>query len=291
MKVVVVGAAGQLGTDICKEFRHSGHEVVALAHSEMAIESADSVAARLVASLPDVVVNTAAFHHVDLCEQDPAAAFAINAIGPRNLAKSCSEIGAILLHISTDYVFDGAKSEPYVESDLVLPLNVYGNSKLAGENFVRSLTPRHYILRTSGLYGTNPCRGKNGRNFVQLMLSLARDRGFVKVVRDEYVTPTFTEDLARQIVSLVPSEAYGLYHATAEGSCSWYDFAAEIFRITDTPVELQSASSSDFPAKTPRPKYSVLENQALKRQGLNQMRHWPVGLRAYLSSTNLIHSL
>jgi len=290
MRVTVIGATGQLGTDVCREFRNSGYEVDALAHSEIHIESADSVTQTLAASRPDVVVNTAAFHHVDVCEQDPATAFAINTIGPRNLAKSCSEIGAILFHISTDYVFDGAKCLPYVESDLALPLNVYGNSKLAGENFVRTLAPRHYILRTSGLYGTSPCRGKNGRNFVQLMLTLAREKGAVKVVRDEQVTPTFTEDLARQIVSLVPSEAYGLYHASAEGSCSWYDFAAEIFRITDTKVELKAANSSDFPAKTPRPRYSVLENQALKARGLNQMRHWLVGLDSYLSGATVTRS-
>lgn len=288
MRIAVIGAEGQLGTDVCQEFRRSGHDVVGLAHSQIQIDSADSVAHTILASRSDIIVNAAAFHNVDRCEQDPATAFAVNAIGVRNLAKSSAEIGASLVHISTDYVFDGTKCEPYVESDSPFPLNVYGNSKLAGEYFVRTLVARHYILRTSGLYGTNPCRGKNGRNFVQLMLALARERGVVKVVNDEYVTPTFTMDLARQIVSLAHSEAYGLYHASAEGSCSWHEFAAEIFRITSTRVELQAANSSDFPAKTPRPKYSVLENEALKRRGINQMRPWNAGLQDYLSTQALI---
>lgn len=284
MRIAVIGAQGQLGTDVCREFRQCSHEVIALGHSEIQIESASSVANVFHAYRPEVVVNTAAFHNVERCEQDPAAALAINALGARNLAKNSSEIGATLIHISTDYVFDGSKNEPYVESDLPLPLNVYGNSKLAGENFVRTLAAKHYILRTSGLYGTSPCRAKSGLNFVQLMLRLASERGVVKVVQDEYVTPTFTKDLANQIVLLAHSEAYGLYHATAEGSCSWYEFATEIFRITNTEVELLAANESDFPAKVPRPKYSVLENQSLKNHGLNRMRPWFAGLQEYLAT-------
>lgn len=288
MKVSVVGAEGQLGTDVCREFQQRDHEVIALRHSQIQIESADSVQQALRTSRPHVVVNTAAFHNVEGCEQNPVTAFTVNALGARNLAQSSAEIGAILIHISTDYVFDGTKGEPYVESDLPLPVNVYGNSKLAGENFVRSSLVKHYILRTSGLYGKSPCRAKGGLNFVQLMLKLAQERGMVRVVRDEYVTPTFTADLARQIVLLATSEAYGLYHATAEGSCSWYEFAAEIFRITGTKVELQAASSGDFPSKAPRPKYSVLENHALKQRGGNQMRHWSVALQDYLSACAIV---
>ncbi len=287
MRIAIVGAEGQLGADICREFRRLDHEVIALTHSRIQVESSDSVSSALDESRPQLLINTAAFHNVERCEQDPATAFAINALGARNLAKSSAEIGAVLIHISTDYVFDGAKRQPYLESDLPLPLNVYGNSKLAAENFVRSLAPKHYVLRTSGLYWTLPCRAKGGLNFVQLMLKLARERGMVKVVQDEWITPTFTEDLARQIVAVARSSEYGLYHASAEGSCSWYEFAAEIFRLTGTQVELQAASASDFPAKVPRPKYSVLENDALKSRGLNQMRHWSVGLSEYLATLAL----
>ena len=283
MRIAVIGAEGQLGTDICLECRRRNHDVIAVRHPEMQIESAASVASVLHKYQLDLVVNTAAFHNVERCESDVETALAVNAIGARNLATTCAQTNTTLIHISTDYVFDGKKCEPYLESDLPLPLNVYGNSKLAGENFVRSLVAKHYIVRTSGLYGTNPCRAKGGLNFVQLMLKLARERGVVNVVQDEYVTPTFTAELARQIVTLAHSDAYGLYHATAEGSCSWFEFAAEIFRLSATKVELHPARSTDFQGKVPRPKYSVLENQALKVRGLNQMRHWLAGLQEYLA--------
>jgi dTDP-4-dehydrorhamnose reductase len=162
------------------------------------------------------------------------------------------------------------------------PLNAYGISKLAGEHFVRATTPRHFVIRTSGLYGKSPCRAKGGLNFIELMLKLARERGEVKVVDGEVVSPTSTAELALQIVRLSRSDSFGLYHATAEGSCSWYEFAREIFALTGTPVRLKVASPDEFPAKVPRPKYSVLENGALKSRGLNVFKPWQDALRTYL---------
>ena len=227
--------------------------------------------------------NTAAMHHVEKCECEPAVAHAVNALGPRNVGLVSREIGAVFVHLSTDYVFDGAKKTPYEETDPARPLNVYGNTKLAGEYFARSATPKHFVLRTSALYGSAPCRAKGGLNFVDLMLKLAREKGEVRVVDSEVVTPTSTRELAQQIVSLSRSDAYGLYHATAEGTCSWYEFAREIFSVARTPCRLMIASPNEFPAKVPRPSYSVLENRALKAQGLNRFRPWQVGLREYLS--------
>jgi dTDP-4-dehydrorhamnose reductase len=221
-------------------------------------------------------------HHVESCEHEPAKAFAINTLGPRNLALLARELDAVFIQVSTDYVFDGTKTSPYDESDAPMPLNVYGNTKLAGEYFVRCTTSKHFVIRTSGLYGKRPCRGKGGLNFVDLMLKLARERGEVRVVDDEAVSPTFTEQLARQIVVLSQSDSYGLYHATSEGSCSWYEFAREIFAITNTRVNLRVASPNDFPAKVLRPRYSVLENRALKLRGVNTFRPWQDGLRQYL---------
>ena len=174
-----------------------------------------------------MIVNTAAMHHVDKCEQDPTRAFAVNGLGAKNLALAAKELGATLMHISTDYVFDGEKAAPYVETDAPRPLNAYGNSKLSGEYFVRGTAPQHFVLRTSAIYGKSPCRAKGGLNFIELMLKLARERGEVKVVDDEIVSPTSTRDIARQTVALSRSNAYGLYHATAESSCSWYAFAKE----------------------------------------------------------------
>jgi dTDP-4-dehydrorhamnose reductase len=221
MRIVVIGAEGQAGRDVCAEFGRHGDEVYGLNHAELEIASVDSVLAALSQIQPEVVVNTAAFHHVEQCEVHPAKAFAINACGAANVAKASASLNAVVIHISTDYVFDGAKDAPYIESDLPRPLNAYGNSKLAGEYFVRTWSPRHFVLRTSALYGKHPCRAKGGGlNFVELMGKLAEERKEIKVVDREFVTPTPTIDLARLIVNLSRCDSFGLYHATAEGSCS-----------------------------------------------------------------------
>jgi dTDP-4-dehydrorhamnose reductase len=193
-------------------------------------------------------------------------------------------LGALVIHVTTDYVFDGNKNQPYVETDRPQPLNVYGNSKLAGEHFVSSVCPRHFVLRTSALYGKNPCRAKGGLNFVELMRKLAREGKDIKVVDSEFVTPTSTADVARQIVKLSECDAYGLYHASAEGSCSWYEFANEIFALSGLRPSLKVASTSDFPSKVRRPAYSVLENAGLKAIGLNVFRPWQEGLKEYLEA-------
>jgi len=286
MKIAVIGADGQLGTDVVKAFGANGDEVVSLTHSDIEISDAGSVSERMAALRPNIIVNTAAMHHVDKCEQDPAKAFAINGLGAKNLALAAKEIGAKLMHVSTDYVFDGEKRTPYVETDAPRPLNVYGNSKLSGEYFVRSTVPEHFVLRTSAIYGKSPCRAKGGLNFIELMLKLARERGEVKVVDDEFVSPTPTPEIARQMVALSRSDAYGLYHATAEGSCSWHAYAKEIFAMTNTKVNLLIAGPNEFPIKVPRPKYSVLENAGLKKQGLNVFQPWQQGLREYFSTSS-----
>lgn len=282
MNVTVIGGNGQLGSDVVSAFENNHDSVCSLTHAEIEIGSLESVKACLQNSDPGVVVNTAAMHHVENCEREPATAYAVNAIGARNLALVTRDLGATLIHISTDYVFDGKKSSPYVEEDVPLPLNVYGNSKLAGEYYARTLNPKHHVLRTSALYGKSQCRAKGGRNFVDLMLELARTRGAVRVVNDEFVSPTPTPDLARQIVGLSRCDQYGLYHATSENSCSWYEFAREIFSLSGVQVKLEAAKPGEFPAKTPRPSYSVLENHGLKKLGLNMFSSWETGLQQYL---------
>lgn len=283
MKVAVLGANGQLGNDVAAAFKSAGNEVVSLSHQHMEVSSKESVAEALQNIKPDVVINTTAFHNVDKCEADPALSFAVNATGARNLAQVTDAMGATLFHISTDYVFDGSKNAPYVEQDSPLPLNVYGNSKLAGELFVRTMNPRHFVVRVSALYGKNPCRAKGGLNFVETMLKLAREREVLRVVDDEFVTPTPTAQVAQQLVAMSGTTNYGLYHATAEGSCSWYEFARAIFDMTGTRIRLERATPGEFPAKVPRPKYSVLENSALKRQSINVFTHWQEGLKQYLA--------
>lgn len=282
MKLAVIGSNGQLGGDVVRAFLENGHEVSSLTHSQIEVANVDSVNHALRATRATVVVNTSAMHHVERCEQDPAGAFSVNALGARNLALVTQDMGASLIHVSTDYVFDGKKREPYWETDAPLPLNAYGNTKLAGEYFVRTLNPWHFVLRTSALYGKDSCRGKGGLNFVELMLKLARERGKVRVVDSEIVTPTPTAEVAKQILVLSQTEAYGLYHATAEGGCSWYEFASAIFEATDTKVHLEVADPKEFPSKVPRPTYSVLENRALKDRALNVFESWREGLHQYL---------
>ena len=283
MKIAVIGADGQLGVDVVNAFVRHKDDVSSLTHADIELSDIDSVSNRLKELRPNVVVNTAAMHHVENCEREPQKAFAVNGLGARNLALVLREIDATLIHLSTDYVFDGAKQSPYEETDVARPLNVYGNTKLAGEHFVRSMWDKHFVLRTSAIYGKSPCRAKGGLNFVELMLKLARERGKVRVVDSEFITPTRTTEIAQQIVALSRSDAYGLYHATAEGCCSWHTFAGEIFRLTNTNVALEIAGPNEFPAKVPRPLYSVLENRGLKSRGLNVFKPWQDGLREYLA--------
>lgn len=287
MKVAVIGATGQLGMDVVEEFARNGDQVCPFPHAQIEISSLNRAREVLLEAKPHLIVNTAAMHRVESCEQEPSAAYAVNAIGVRNLALVARDLDAALIHISTDYVFDGSKKAPYLESDPALPLNVYGNTKLAGELFVQASTNKYFILRTSALYGKNPCRAKGGLNFVELMLKLAGERKELRVVDDEVVSPTSTVELAKQIVVLSTTKNFGLYHASAEGSCSWFDFAAKIFELANVKANLVVAGLNEFPAKVPRPKYSVLENQGLKKLGLNSFGTWEDGLRRYLAATHL----
>ncbi len=282
MKVAVIGANGQLGYDIVKEFESSGNEVIRLDHSQIEVSDIDSVSSALKNAGAGIVINTSAMHNVEKCELEPAHSFAVNGIGARNLALACNDIKSTLIHISTDYVFDGSKRAPYIEADKTSPLNVYGNTKVSGEQFIESISERYFVVRTSGVYGHNPCRAKGGLNFVELMLKFAKEKPEIRVVDDEILTPTYTSEIAGLLVRLAFSDAYGLYHATAEGSCSWYEFAKEIFRLSGLNVNLNKANPGEFPMKVPRPKYSVLENSNLKKIGLDNFKPWNTALKDYL---------
>jgi dTDP-4-dehydrorhamnose reductase len=282
MRIAVIGANGQLGVDICAALTSAGHEVVGLTHADIEILDANSVASIFAARRPEAIVNTAAMHQVDRCEEDPAKAFAINGIGVRNVAQAAATIGAYLLHVSTDYVFDGSKQAPYIETDAPKPLNVYGNTKLAGEYFTLTSGGEAAVLRVSGIYGASPCRAKGGLNFVRLMLKLAAERPEIRVVDDEILSPTYTVDIAQQAAMLVNARRPGLFHGTAQGSCSWYEFARMIFSLTGTKANLQKARPGEFPAKVRRPSYSVLDNAALAAAGIDIMPVWSDGLARYL---------
>ncbi len=283
MKVAVIGANGQLGGDIVNSFSLKGYEVKELTHNDIEVENIDSVNRVLKAIKPQIIINTSAFHNVPECEKNPIKSFEVNSLGPRNLSLISKELDSILIHTSTDYVFDGKKNSPYVEEDEAIPLNVYGNTKLSGEKFILGINEKNYIIRVSGLYGVNPCRVK-GYNFVTLMLKLSKERDELRVVDDERLTPTFTENIANQLVLMIEKNAeFGLYHITDEESCTWYEFAREIFNISGIKVKLNKALPGEFKTEVNRPMYSVLENKKLKTQNMNIMKPWKESLKEYIS--------
>jgi dTDP-4-dehydrorhamnose reductase len=281
--VVIIGSTGQLGSDLMASLAagDQSSEIVGLAHSQIEVAGLESVRIALNTIRPGVVINTSAYHKVDDVEENPGKAFEINAIGPRNLAAACKELDAVLIHMSTDYVFSGSKGSAYVESDPVDPINTYGISKAAGEMFVRHAWRKHFIVRTSGLYGVAGPSGK-GTNFVGLMLNLAASGKPIKVVDDQVLTPTPTHILARQIIALSQSDKYGTYHATCQGQCSWFEFARAIFEFSGVSPDLNPQTTAQSGAKASRPSFSVLENQNLGSQGIDLMPTWQAGLREYL---------
>jgi dTDP-4-dehydrorhamnose reductase len=280
LRVLLIGAGGQLGSDLTKALAQE--ELIPLKHADVEVCDPSSVRHALQTYAPEVVINTAAFHRVDDCEREPERAFAVNALGVRHLALACREQGCALLHLSTDYVFDGRKGAPYEETDPPSPINAYGISKLAGEYFIRYILDKHYIVRTSGLYGVAGSSGKGG-NFVELMLRLAREGKEIKVVNDQTLTPTYTVDLAAALARLIHTQRYGLYHITNSGECTWYQFAAKIFELAGVQAQLEPTTTVAFGAPARRPAYSVLAHKALLAAGLSEMRPWPEALAAYLT--------
>ena len=289
MRILIIGSNGQLGGDLAELIRNTtSHHLTALNRVGIDVTDPQSCRLALETYLPDVVINTAAFHKVDVVEKAPGEAFAVNAIGPWNLAQLCCELNMKLMTISTDYVFGGdlLRRQPYTEDDLPAPVNVYGYTKLAGEHLVKSAWNQHYIVRTSGLYGPRGASGKGG-NFVETMLRLAQGGGEIKVVDDQRLTPTYTMALAREIVLLIETGGFGLYHMSSEGHCSWHEFAAKIFELTDLHPRLIPVTSAEFPTVAKRPTYSVLAKQALASAGLPGMLPWQDALADYLRRRGL----
>jgi len=275
MKIALIGANGLLGTDIVKVFPEEG--LFPLTHKDIEIVDPKSIKRVLSKIKPNVVINTAAYNQVDNVESNLRLAFNVNETGAKNLAEYCKKKDIVLVHISTDYVFSGLeRNTPYTELDHPYPLSLYGFSKLRGELQIKITAQKYFIIRTGGLFGT----GRN--NFVELMLKLVKEGKQIKVVNDQIVSPTYTMDLARQILKLIQTDNYGVYHATAQGRCTWYEFAMKIFRITKQQVNLKAVTSEEFGAVALRPKYSVLSNEKLKKLGLYEMPVWQEGLIKYL---------
>lgn len=281
-RYVVVGAGGQLGFDLVRTFALPG-ELVRLGRAD--IDVLDTARAReVLRSLrPTHVLNTAAYNQVDRAEDDRAAAFALNAEAVGTLASAVEELGATLVHFSSDYVFDGRKGSPYAEDDTPNPLNVYGESKLAGERLARARCERTFVFRVCGLFGVATSRGKGGTNFVETMLRLAGEDKPIRVVTDQVLAPSFTLDLARKVWHVVATDAYGIYHLTNAGQTSWYDFAREVFRLSGLRPDLTPVTSAELGARARRPAFSVLAHRGLAGLGLDDLQPWADALAAYLA--------
>ncbi len=283
MKVAVIGATGQLGSDLVKAF---GENAVPLGHEDIEVRSLSSCKNAL-KFLPEVVINCAAYVRVDDAEDEAEEAFAINAVGAKNVAIACEGIGAVNVYISTDYVFDGKKGEPYVESDLPNPVNVYGLSKYAGEIFTRNYSSRYYIPRVSSLYGVKGARGKGG-NFIETMIKKAENREEIEVVGDMIMSPTYTKDAADIIHRILKqSLPYGIYHCSNSGSCSWLEFASAIFSFMNFDIAIKQISSRELNLKATRPENSSLESEKLEKHGI-KLRNWRDALKDYLKEKEYI---
>jgi dTDP-4-dehydrorhamnose reductase len=279
MKIALIGADGQLGSELVR--RLADDALQPLYYPDFDVTQPVAARRTLTALAPDCVINTAAFHRVDECELRPDRAFGVNATAVRDLALVCRELGCPLVHFSTDYVFDGAKGAPYVEEDVPNPLSSYAVSKLAGEILLRNHWERNFLVRTCGLYGEAGCLEK-GMNFVDRILDLAAQGKPLRVVDDQRATPTSARELAGAVAELVRTSAYGLYHLTNEGECSWYEFACAILDQAGLKADLRPVSSREFGARARRPAYSVLENKRAKAVGLTPFSPLPKALGEYL---------
>ena len=275
-KIIVTGANGQLGRAINQQYAgNSEYELINTDVDELDITRIESVMDLARRVQPYAIINCAAYTAVEACEQEEDLAFRINAIGARNLSIAASETGAKLVHVSTDYVFDGNGSRPYRETDPVGPQGAYGRTKLAGENFVKEFSDRHYIVRTAWLYG-------DGKNFVKTMLRLSETNDVVRVVKDQVGSPTSAVELAKAIAYLLPTENYGLFHGTCEGDCSWAQFTEEIFRLAGRKTKVDPITSEEYGAAVKRPAYSILENYMFKMTTDYMFADWHDAIAEYL---------
>lgn len=278
--VLVTGANGQLGQELV-HLEDNRVRIVGYGRQDLDVTNLQNCREVISKLRPDAIIHAAAYTAVDRAESDADEAYRINAAGTRNLALAASEQGAKICYISTDYVFDGKASQPYNEYDNTNPQSVYGKSKRAGEVLLQSLSDRYFIVRTSWVYG------KYGNNFVKTMLKLAGEREFVSVVHDQFGSPTYTYDLARFLVELVQTEAYGIYHASNTDTCTWFDFAQAIFEEKGCTIRVEPCTTEQFPRPAPRPAFSVMDHSAIRQNDLPELRPWREALRAFLKDLDI----
>ncbi len=282
IKIAIIGANGQLGSDLVKVFNSSKQKIVPLTHADIDVTNVELSEKVLTNIQPDVIINCAAYVRVDDAEDNADIAFGVNAIGARNIAKICADINSTLMHISTDYVFDGRKKKPYTEDDFPNPINVYGNSKLAGEYFARNIPERYYVIRSSSLFGAAGASGKGG-NFVETMIKKARNGEDIRVVDDMVMSPTYTMDAAGMMRDIIMKDLpFGTYHVANSGYCSWFDFTKAIFDMFEIDVNLIPIKTSAHGSKAKRPMFSALMSAKIGEYGFG-MPGWEEGLRGYLN--------
>ena len=279
MRVVVTGAEGQLGQDVVLELTRKKHEAIGTDREKLDITKEADVFAFIGEVKPDVILHCAAYTNVDAAEENEELAYQINALGTEYLAKAAQQIGAKMLYVSTDYVFNGTATEPYEVDQQTKPLGAYGRTKLAGEELLQKNLKEFFIVRTAWVFGVH------GHNFVKTMIRLGEERGEVGVVHDQVGSPTYTVDLAKFMVELMETEQYGIYHATNSGVCSWYEFAVEIFKQVGMNVTVNPLTSDQFPRPAARPEYSVLSKKKIEEKGLIPLRDWKEALSAYLDES------
>lgn len=275
MKILITGSSGMLGHDLI-DVLGKNHDLILTTSKTLDITNKDKILDFIVESNPDVVINSAAYTDVDGCEENRDLAFSVNGEGVKNLALACKECGASLVHVSTDYVFNGENDTPWVEDDEVGPISVYGESKLKGEEAILEMLDKYFIVRTAWLYGIN------GKNFPKTMLELAENHPEITVVYDEVGTPTYTPDLASAIAQLIESEHYGIYHITNSGQCSWCEFAKYIFEVAGLDTKVIPVTASEFARPAPRPHYSVLENRNFIKNGFKPLRSYKEAIKEYI---------
>lgn len=279
MKIVILGSNGQLGRELLEEMsRKPRVKVIGFSKKELDVSNYSEVSRMMELINPDVVINTAAFTNVDDCEIYDEKAYEVNAMGPRNLALCSKKLGYSLIQISTDFIFDGNKRIPYVETDTPAPLSVYGKTKLAGEKEIEENCESYFIIRTSWLYG------KYGNNFVKTIVKLSNERENLSIVNDQFGTPTYTQDLISFIEKCIHSKAYGIYHFSNEGNCSWNEFSRAIVELIDRKIDIRAIKSIELNRRALRPSYSVLDKTKVKSVFLISIRSWKDALNHFISS-------
>lgn len=275
LKVLITGANGQLGCDLA-DVLSEGHQIYTFGRKEMDVTDGSQVLQTVHRVKPDAIIHTAAYTQVDQAEFNQDSAYLVNMDGTRNVTVAAQQAGAKLIYISTDYVFDGRSSIPYKEYDAANPQTVYGKSKLAGEEMVKALSDKYFIVRTSWLFG------KHGQNFVKTMLRLSQQQKDLFVVSDQIGTPTFSRDLAVFLQKLIDTDKYGIYHVSNGGSCSWYEFAQAIFKNAGINPKVIPIETKNLGSSAPRPAYSVLDHMSIRLNGFQELRHWQEALTEFM---------